>query len=63
MSKTFLKGMYYIPTNDEDPYTILKNANKNKLNFIIIEYTNNDLFKNISNNKKQLSKIFYTSLR
>ena len=59
MSKTFLKGMYYIPTNDEDPYTILKNANKNKLNFIIIEYTNNDLFKNISNNKKQLSKLFY----
>ena len=59
MSKTFLKGMYYIPTNDEDPYTILKNDNKNKLNFIIIEYTNNDLFKNISNNKKQLSKLFY----
>lgn len=59
MSKTFLKGMYYIPTNDEDPYTILKNANKNKLNFIIIEYTNNYLFKNISNNKKQLSKLFY----
>lgn len=59
MSKTFLKGMYYIPTNDEDPYSILKNANKNKLNFIIIEYTNNDLFKNISNNKKQLSKLFY----
>lgn len=59
MSKTFLKGMYYIPTNDEDPYSILKNANKNKLNFIIIEYTNNDLFKNISSNKKQLSKLFY----
>ena len=30
MYKTFLKGMYYIPKDfNEDPYTILKNANKN----------------------------------
>lgn len=59
MHKAFLKGMYYIPNNNEDPYSILKNANKNKLNFIILEYTNNTLFKNLSNNKKQFSKLFY----
>lgn len=60
MSKTFLKGMYYIPNNaNEDPYSILKNANKNKLNFIIIEYTNSFLFNNYFVNKKQLTNLFY----
>lgn len=58
MYKNFLKGMYYIPNNNEDPYSILKNANKNKLNFIILEYTNNYLFSELSN-KKQFSKLFY----
>ena len=60
MNKTFLKGMYYIPNNaNEDPYSILKNANKNKLNFIIIEYTNNFLFSNNLSQKKQLTNLFY----
>ncbi len=60
MYKTFLKGMYYIPKDfNEDPYTILKNANKNKLNFIIIEYSNNFLFDDYNFNKKQISKLFY----
>lgn len=59
MYKIFLKGMYYIPNDNEDPYSILKNANKNKLNFIILEYTNNNLFNELSNNKKEFSKLFY----
>lgn len=59
MFKTFLKGMYYVPTDNEDPYYILKNANKNRLNFIIIEYTNRDLFNNLNNDDKQISKLFY----
>lgn len=58
MNKTFLKGMYYIPTNtNEDPYSILKNANKNKLNFIIIEYPNSFLFTNKIVNKKQITNL------
>lgn len=58
MSKTFLKGMYYIPKDDnENPYSILKNANKNKINFIIIEYTNKFLFNTSSNDK--ISKLIY----
>lgn len=59
MFKTFLKGMYYIPTDNEDPYYILKNANKNRLNFVIIEYTNKDLFTNLNDTNKQISKLFY----
>lgn len=58
MSKTFFKGMYYIPKDDnENPYSILKNANKNKLNFIIIEYTNKFLFNTSSIDK--FSKLIY----
>ncbi len=59
MYKNFLKGMYYVPKNiDENPYSILKNANKSNLNFIIIEYTNKDLF-TPCNYKKNISKLEY----
>ncbi len=58
MSKNFLKGCYYIPKDDnENPYSILKNANKNKLNFIIIEYTNKFLFTPSMDNR--FSKLLY----
>ncbi len=60
MSKTFIKGIYYKPDSvDENPYYILKNANKNKLNFVIIEYSNSDLFSNINIDKKQFLKLRY----
>lgn len=60
MPKTFLKGIYYKPeNNNEDPYYILKNASKNKLNFIIIEYPNTTLFSNIQIDKKQFLKLMY----
>lgn len=60
MSKSLLKGMYYIPNNDdENPYTILKNASKNKLNFIIIEYNNSYLFSKYSTDNKKFSKLLY----
>ena len=58
MSKTFLKGMYYVPKDsNENPYSILKNANKNNLNFIIIEYSNKYLFNDLS--KDKFSKLTY----
>ncbi len=59
MYKTNLKGMYYIPKNiDEDPYSILKDANKRNLNFIIMEYNNTDLF-TPCNYKKNISRLLY----
>lgn len=59
MYKTTLKGMYYIPKNvDENPYSILKDASKRNLNFIIIEYNNTDLF-SPCNYKKNISRLFY----
>ena len=58
MSKTFLKGMYYVPKDsNENPYSILKNANKNNLNFIIIQYSNKYLFNDLS--KDKFSKLTY----
>ena len=60
MTKQLLKGMYYVPNDlNEKPYNILKNANKNKLNFIIIEYSNTFLFNKTISNKKELSRLIY----
>lgn len=60
MSKNFLKGLYYKPeNNNEDPYYILKNASKNNLNFIIIEYPNTNLFSNVQIDKKNFLKLMY----
>ncbi|BAK81599.1 hypothetical protein [Candidatus Arthromitus sp. SFB-rat-Yit] len=58
MPKSFLKGTYYVPKDiNENPYSILKNANKNNLNFIIIEYSNKYLFDGLSNDK--ISRLNY----
>lgn len=58
MTKSFLKGTYYVPKDiNENPYSILKNANKNNLNFIIIEYNNKYLFDGLSNDK--ISRLNY----